>query len=296
MINPIKKLLIMKNIKNYLLCLLAILVFVAIQSFEFKKATYHSVKPYNSSGPANAGNGGRTGAPGDGLCSNCHGGGSFANPNITLSITDLGGNPVTSYVGGVQYNVSFLASASSGSPRFGMQATSLNSSNTTAGVFSLPSTNARISSASGRNYLEHNATSTSGTFTGRWTAPVAGTGAVTIYYAGNIVNGTGGTNLDNPTTGRSLILSETLSVASYDFKNSIKILQNPIKDNLTIEFDEIQTKLELSIFDLSGKNVFESNYTNTNKINIDSKLNSGVYIINIKNENNLKADLKFIKE
>jgi hypothetical protein len=288
----------MKNVKNYLILALVAIIFVTIQSFKSLESasTYHAIKPFNSSGPANAGNGGRTGAPGEGLCSNCHSGGSFAQPDVTLTITDTSGNPITSYVGGTVYNVSFLVTASSGSPRFGMQATSLNIGNTSAGVFSLPSANARISTSGSRTYFEQKATSLSGTFTGRWTAPVAGTGAVTIYYIGNVVNGTGGTAGDNATSGRSFTLSETLSVASYDFKNSIKILQNPIKDNLSIEFDEIHSKLEVSIFDLAGKSVFDSNYTNTNKINIDLKLNSGVYIINIKNKNNLKADLKFIKE
>jgi hypothetical protein len=292
-----KTTLLMKNVKNYLLGLFVLLIFVATQSFDFEKPKYHSIRPVNSGGPANAGNGGRTGAPGDfGLCSDCHGGGSFAQPNITLTVTDAGGGTITSYVPGTQYNVSFLVSAASGSPRFGMQATSLKSTNVSAGVFSLPSSNARISPSGSRTYFEQSATSTSGTFTGKWTAPAAGSGPVTFYYIGNVVNGTGNTAGDNPTAGKSLTLTEGLSVDNFDFKNSIKILQNPIKDNVSIEFDQTHSKLELSIYDITGKKVFESNYSNTDKINIDSKLNSGVYIINITNENNLKADLKLIKK
>lgn len=165
----------------------------------------------NSSGPASAGNGGRTGAPGDaGNCSNCHGGGVFS-PSTLISVFDAGTTtPVTSYIPGTTYDVQVTVSSSTGIPKFGFQMTSLTSANIMAGTYSSPSANAKISTSGARNYLEHNATSLSGTFTAQWTAPSAGTGSVSFYAFGNCVNGTGGTSGDNA-VGTTLTISEAVA-------------------------------------------------------------------------------------
>lgn len=292
----------MKN--NLFSIVLVSVLFFIIQSFKNTEKTsgYHSLKnyhgstPFNSSGVANAGNGDRTGAPGSsGTCANCHSGGSFS-PTITLNITDNSGTPVTSYVGGQEYNLSFTINSTSGSPRYGMQATALNTSNVTAGTFSTPSSNARIIPSGGRSFFEHNATSISSTFTSKWTAPASGNGAVTFYFVGNAVNGTGGTAGDQATAGTSLTLTETLSTTDFVFQNNIKLEQNPIKDALKINLTENYETIDLEIFDLSGKSIFNKKYTNVNTINEEVNLSSGVYFVKLKNEDNLKAELKLVKE
>ena len=166
----------------------------------------------NSSGPASAGNGGRTGAPGDaGTFSNCHSGGSFGTVSTTISIFKSGTTTsVTSYTADSTYDIKVTVNHTSGTPAgYGFQMTALKTSNTAAGSFKNPGTKVKISSSSGRQYPEHTSINTSNIFTIQWKAPVAGTGNVTFYSYGNCVNGTGNTGGDNA-GGGTLALTETI--------------------------------------------------------------------------------------
>jgi hypothetical protein len=160
----------------------------------------------SSSGPINGGAGVRTGAPSEGVCTNCHGGGSFS---ATISIQMLdGSNPITTYTPGQSYTLRVEVGGGGGC--YGAQATVLtNSSNTTAGVLSAPNIGTSIRASGGRTYIEHNTRSSTGVFTANWVAPATGTGSVTIYAAGIACNGTGGTNGDSGNNG-SLTLSEVI--------------------------------------------------------------------------------------
>ena len=164
----------------------------------------------NSNGPAHSGNGGRTGAPGEGNCSSCHSGGVYGSVTPQIQVFQAGTmTPVTSYVGGVSYDVRVTVNNSSGTPpAFGFQMTTLRSTNTAAGTYSNPSANAWTITVNGRNYIEQNNQSSSPIFTTSWTAPAAGAGAVTFYSWGLAVNNTGGTGGDNG-GGGSLSLSES---------------------------------------------------------------------------------------
>ena len=282
--------------KNYFFILIASVVFTSFLSFKNSLfiSDYHTTKPLRSGGAAASGIGGRTGAPGEGLCSDCHGGGSFT-PTATLVVRNSSNVIVTSYVPGQTYNLTFSVTASS--TRFGMQATSLNASNTSVGTFSSPSSNAQISTSGGKTYFEHNATSATGTFTGQWTAPATGTGTVTFYFIGLAVNGTGNTNGDNATSGRTLQLTETpLSTLDFDFTKSIQIQQNPVKDILAIQTNKLYKNLNIEIFDISGKRVFQNAYSDTKNISINFEGEAGVYFLKVNNEDNNTAKIKFIKE
>jgi hypothetical protein len=292
--------------KKKLLSITTVLtLFLLFQSFKNSENTseYYSAKNYHhnilyrSSGAAANGFGDLTGSPSSGgTCANCHGGGSYS-PSITLNITDNSGNPITSYVAGVEYNLSFSITNSSGTPGgYGMQATALFSNNTAAGTFSTPSSNAQITPVSGRSYFEHNIRSTTSTFTSKWTAPSAGNGAVTFYFVGNAVNGTGGTNGDQPTAATTRTLNETLSTSDFAFQNNIKLVQNPVKDIIKINLTENYQNIDLEIFDISGKSIFNKKYTNVSVLNEEVNLSTGVYFVKLKNEDNSKATLKLVKE
>ena len=163
----------------------------------------------NSGGRAAVANSGNTGAPGEStLCANCHGGGSYS-PSMSLAVTDLGGSPVVAYTPGETYNLTVTITASGTPAGYGFQMTSLQSSNSPAGSFSNPSSNAQISTiSSGRTYVEHDGTSSSNTFTAQWTAPATNTGTVTMYANGNAVNGNGGTSGDAGTPAIQVTLTE----------------------------------------------------------------------------------------
>lgn len=291
--------------KKLLSVTIVLTLFLLFQSFKNNEKTsdyfipkyHHGNIMLRSTGPAANGLGDRTGSPiSSGTCSACHSGGAYS-PSITLNITDNLGNPVTSYIPGAEYNLTFTVNNSSGTPGgYGMQATALLASNAAAGTFSTPSSNAQIIPVSGRSYFEHNIRSTSPTFTSKWTAPVAGNGPITFYFIGNSVNGTGGTGGDTPTAATTRTLNETLSTSDFAFQNNIKLEQNPIKDALKISLTERYQNIDLEIFDISGKSIFNKKYNDVNLINEVVNLSTGVYFVKLKNEDNSKATLKLVKE
>ncbi|WP_320815662.1 choice-of-anchor V domain-containing protein [Flavobacterium sp.] len=291
--------------KKLLSVALLSILFLLIQSFKnaekasdyYAPKDYHSNIKYRSGGPAANGLGDRTGSPvSSSTCTACHSGGSYS-PSISLNITDNGGNAVTDYTPGQEYNLSFQITSANGTPAgYGMQATALLTNNAAAGTFTTPSLNAQIIPVSSRSYFEHNARSVTPNFTSKWTAPSVGTGAVTFYFVGNAVNGNGGTSGDQPTPATTLTLNETLSTSDFVFQKNIKLEQNPIKEALKINFTENYETIALEIFDISGKSIFNKTYSNVSNIEEDLNIQSGIYFIKLKNENNLNASLKLIKE
>jgi hypothetical protein len=292
--------------RNQLTITLVLILFLLIQSFKnsesitdyYKPDQHHSKIILRSTGVAANGLGDRTGSPisSGSTCAQCHGGAAFS-PAIALTITDNGGGTVTNYTPGEEYNLSFTITNTNGTPvGYGMQATALQSGNTAAGTFSTPSANAQISSFSSRSYFEHITMSTSPTFTSKWTAPATNSGAVTFYFTGNAVNGNGSTSGDAPSPAASLVLNETLSTTDFDFQNNIKLVQNPMKEALKINFTESYLNIDLQLFDVFGKLVFTKKYENTNTINEEISLKTGIYFVKLKNEDNLKATFKLIKE
>lgn len=291
---------------NQLTITLVLVLLLLIQSFKnaenitdyYKPDQHHSKIILRSTGVAANGLGDRTGSPlSSGItCSQCHSGGAFS-PSITLSITNNNGATVTSYTPGEEYNLLFTITNTNGNPLgYGMQATALQNGNAAAGTFSTPSPNAQISTFNSRSYFEHISMSTTPTFTSKWTAPANNSGPVTFYFTGNAVNDNGSTNGDSPTAAASLILNETLSITDFDFKNNIKLVQNPMKEALKINFTESYLNIELQLFDIFGKLVLTKKYENTNTINENLSLKTGIYFIKLQNENNQKATLKLVKE
>lgn len=168
-----------------------------------------------SSGRAfGAGGSDRTGSPvSSGSCTGCHSSpGSFGTTTVSVQVLD-GATPITSYVPGQTYTVQTTITAGSGSPgRYGSQVVALLSGagNPQAGSFGTPSTiGTRISTLNGREYFEHgNGSNTTGVFTAPWTAPAAGSGAVTLYGIGMAANNNGGVGGDNVSSQITVSLSE----------------------------------------------------------------------------------------
>ena len=174
----------------------------------------YAPSPPRSNGAAAMGLGDRTGSPIGGAgssCANCHGGGSFS-PSISIDVKDAGLNSVTSYIPGNTYTIEYTVLAGSGSPSgYGMQGVALNPSNGAAGnLFSPTTPNTQITSSGGVQYLEHQSMSATGSFQTSWTAPMAGSGAVSIYARGLALNGDGSTSGDDASTSVLFGLTETI--------------------------------------------------------------------------------------
>ena len=146
---------------------------------------------------ANSGNPptGRTGAPFDGSCGDCHSGGNF-NGNVTVDGLPGSIEPNTTYP------LTLTMTVTSGNPtRGGFQLVVVDANNADSG--DLVSTNAQTGTEnlSNREYLEQrgskNITGGAVSWTFNWVSPASVPGnTVKFYYIGNFVNGNGGTSGD----------------------------------------------------------------------------------------------------
>ncbi|NQY66127.1 MAG: hypothetical protein HRT72_00160, partial [Flavobacteriales bacterium] len=193
----------------------------------------------SSSGPAEDKSIDRTGGPiSNADCSGCHTGGSFGS---TLSITmkDGQGASVTSYLAGETYTLEAVVSGASGGA-YGFQGVVLNANDDQAGDFTGTGSASQLVTLSGVEYVEHNApavsTNNSFTFEATWVAPVLGTGDVTVYATGMIVNDNGGTSGDEATTPGSLTITENNPTATIEGLNGalVKIYPNPAQDYISL--------------------------------------------------------------
>lgn len=157
----------------------------------------------NHNGVAEQQNKDRTGAPGSQpVCSACHSGGNFdVSPFVMLTDLDNTTEFMT-YAPGETYLMHFVLNEGTGNAEgFGLQSTVIDAGGASVGSFSNPSSNGQLEFANNRDIFEQNDLSESNTFTVEWTAPAAGAGEVTVYYAGIAANGNGGTAGDAVFTG-----------------------------------------------------------------------------------------------
>ncbi|MCB0515933.1 MAG: choice-of-anchor V domain-containing protein [Chitinophagales bacterium] len=201
-----KKLLLSRNVKFLGIFIAVILLNILL--------------PSRRNGLATVNGDGGVGAPGDGTtCIACHSSNGTYNTSISFNIYEENTTtPITAYTAGSTYDILFVTTANGGTPAgYGFQLLALeNAGNTNAGSWSSWSSNVKQAStgsgASLRYYIEHgvgNTYSIPGSYTVKWTAPVAGTGDVTFYYGGNSVNGNNNTSGDDAALG-STIISENL--------------------------------------------------------------------------------------
>jgi len=134
-----------------------------------------------------------TGAPGEGLCTNCH---TSFPPNSGPGILTL--ILPTAYEFGATYQVK-VRLEQMGQQRWGFQITALTPTNQMAGSWTITDPlRTQTVSGLGRSYVEH---TSQGTFAGtpngpvewqmNWQAPSSNVGTVTFYAAGNAANNDG---------------------------------------------------------------------------------------------------------
>ncbi len=136
---------------------------------------------------------GCSGSPVDGgTCSGCHGGGTA--PTVVISAIPAFGSGNTTYVPSTTYTISVVGS---GTAKYGLNVEILNgstSSATNAGTWGTVVTTNCKTSGTAPTTLTHNQSSTSGTFSFKWTAPASG--SVYLYSCVLGANGDGGTSGD----------------------------------------------------------------------------------------------------
>jgi hypothetical protein len=152
----------------------------------------------NQTNPPN----GKTGAPGEGTCEDCHSIGSGTQDG-SLTIDGLPDliEPATAYI------LTITNSNPNGAADLaGFQLTILNSSNQKAGAMTMPSPNSVVTPSGNKEYWEHNPAQfypggNSVSWTVKWTSPTGPANTtITAYAAGNVA-------IDNNNTTQDLIVT-----------------------------------------------------------------------------------------
>ena len=214
-----------------------------------------------------------------GCGSGCHG--SSATAGITVAVTlDSAGIPVTSYKPGLTYTIKISGTNTTAIslPKHGFQVGVIKGATSvvtpvnagTLQATGLP-TGLRYRAASAGNYVvnvvEHltqlapaSGTGGSGTvyadsFT--WVAPVAGTGAVSIWGVLNAVNNNGNNDAGDKWNTNHLVVNELVSgvsVNSITANFTVKAYPNPCFSNFTIECENSDPgQVAISVYSMDGK-------------------------------------------
>jgi hypothetical protein len=205
----------------------------------------------NSSGGPQGNSGDPKG--GNNNCTGCHSGSAAATVADWIS-SDI---PSSGYVPGTTYAITATASEQ-GRSKFGFQISPQNSSGVVLGT--LINKSAQTKLVGSNNYITHTASGLSGTdsktWTFDWTAPQAGSGAVTFYGAFNASNNA------NNTSGDKIYLS-TLQVQEALFlglsenvisPNEFKLFPNPANSDFSVQlYLEHAGTVQIRIFDQAGK-------------------------------------------
>lgn len=267
--------------------------------------SYLLLLPVISSNEAHSNNAGapsaRTGSPGDGAnCSGCHGGSALVT-NQTLISSNI---PEEGYTPGNTYNITATISKP-GINKFGFQVSPQNTTGQQKGTMIITNTTRTQLITSGK-YITHKAAGTAGTSNSntwdfQWTAPVAGTGALTFYGAFVAANGTGSSSGDQVFLS-SLAVQENLSVGISDtqVKTDAKLFPLPCVNELFLEINNANVSLvNVDIYSIEGKKMQHNIYAldADKKIKLQTAdLSEGTYIITARTKSGqVLIHSKFVK-
>ena len=173
---------------------------------------------------------GRTNAPGDGICTGCHGGSPLNEAGGSVTIDGV----PSSYLPTQTYTITVTVQHPS-QHRWGFELVPLkNSDNTMAGVLTSTTQLTATLPFNNKTYIGHNNAvpgqegtfpgAASGVWTFTWTAPGAGAGTVTFYAAGNAANGTGFTDGDKIYTTSVMAAEGSMTSVDATTWGRIKLL------------------------------------------------------------------------
>lgn len=268
----------------------------------------------NKNGRASFSNAGNTGAPGDQAnpngtprtCNYCHTGSAITSTTV-VSVRDSAGNAVSQYVPGQVYTARVKINATGANLKgYGFQMIALRDQGNTDldGFSDLNPNNYKIATTTPnqRTYAEHDQISDSSYFDVRWTAPVAGTGAVTFYAAGNGVNKNTFDTGDGASWA-SLHLTESVASATGEVVRAIAELQvtpNPLAKSGVLRVSLQQGgRYRLSAVDLQGRVVWEESRelpAGESSVDIFTRdWPAGVYVIGL-SDGAARAGVKVLKQ
>jgi len=244
----------------------------------------------------------RTGSPGDGgntcAISGCHTG-ITVTTKADIITSDI---PVDGYTPGTKYTITATSNSTSNRNTFGFQISPQSSTGLLRGTMALiNSTQTQLTG--GSKYITHKQAGITGTggkktWTFFWTAPAAGTGAVTFYGCFNNSNGDGSSNGDSIIKSTYTVQEKiSIGINKDELANiGISIFPNPVYNHIYIKNENNVKFDKVEILDLSGKLVYQSEGT----VDVDLQLekvgiSAGVYLVKLYNNNMLLGATKLIK-
>lgn len=246
--------------------------------------------------------GGRTGAPGDGVCTQCHSGtvqsGSGFN-NVTLMHA---GSPVTEYEANTTYQVQ--VSMATNNAKNGFEIVALNPNNTAAGTWTITdATHTKTITSGGKSRVTHKLAGTSLTsWTFNWTSPATNVGTVTFYLATNQTNSSSSDDGDVIRTSQHTFGSQAgidEVTAKLETQIGYQASTNSLNIHLNSKFDG---EGFVNLVDMNGKSVFTEKLGNVNagesahSVRLDNELPSGIYMVNVSVDNNMTMKRVFISK
>jgi len=235
---------------------------------------------------------GRTGAPGDGACTDCHAPGNPTGLNGEVSVT---GFP-SSINSGQTYSISVLVSNNNGlAQRNGFQAVILDSDNNNIGDITTTGNNptTETDGGSGREYVEHRPAidfmNNEVNWTFDWTAPEGMVGEDVTLYIGSIIgSGTAGNGNDlfvqENFTGT---ISNAVSTDNLEAVAKIDVFPNPAKDFFVLKLEgPVSEKVNIRLMSATGQMVYSQtdlSLASTTEIPV-ADLAGGIYFLQINSE------------
>ncbi len=311
-----------------------ILLFTAIAGIAYLSFSSYTSGPgfngYDCTGAdASSGAGNPTGCGSGAMGASCHSTAATSGITVVVELDSAGialsSSGVGHYTPGFTYTVKITGTntTTNNLPKFGFQVAATVGTSPAATVVNagtlqstgLPATLHRViapgtSTSFYANVVEHAtplspATGTGGTGTTyidsfKWTAPVAGTGTISIWGALNAVNGDNIQNASDLWNTNQLILNEfhknTESVSSTISNISINAFPNPATNALNLQMENAAPgSYTLQVFNLNGGNLISEDMevTGANQTTTVNTSNwpAGVYTVTVEKDGSRKSIL-----
>ena len=250
---------------------------------------------------ANGSPGGKTCAPGDQTCTQCHSGTIQSGTGFqTVVLTNAAGTMVTSYNPGETYTVTVGMLTTNA--KNGFEIVALTPSNTAAGSVAVTSaTTTKTVTFGGKTRITQKTGGTSlNNWSYSWTAPATNVGNVTFYLGTNVSNSN---NSDNGDVIRNSqhVFGSTAGIEVNTAKVAINLGYAHATNSLTIDLtSQLNGEAAINLVDLSGKSVqFEqignvATGNNLLQVKLNKQLPKGIYVAHINVNNNFVSKKIYI--
>lgn len=192
---------------------------------------------------------GKTGAPGEGTCSDCHTNSGGGNGSVSIAFNN--GSNLFKY--GETYPIAVEVSDAA-KMRFGFALTELDQTGITIGEFNvLNPNNTSLQNANNREYVGHFQADENNVWEFEWTAPQASSGIteVNFYIAGNATDNNGGNSGDHVYTTSLMVELDTQGLD--DVTNPISNIYQNLNTLHIDYFSEKQTAIEIQLYNMQGQ-------------------------------------------